>query len=191
MRAPYPATAARLTALAVRGITTLAGMLRRRAARARAAAWLPEEWVATPRLASSSLSESTALAAPRNLNAPTRWKFSHLKNSAAPVIASRLAQVSTGVRWAYGRIRSVAALTSAIVGRPSLKSPLLRAPVYCHRQAHGPTNANQQVPGGGMASERNLFSADKPRVNAVAPAGGVREGNRTMDHASEEVPEGG
>ena len=40
------------------------------AARARAAAWLPDEWVTTPRAASAAVRENTALAAPRALKAP-------------------------------------------------------------------------------------------------------------------------
>ena len=66
-----------------------------RAASASAWAWLPEEWVATPREASSSESESTALHAPRNLNAPTFCRFSHLKNRLAPVISSSVWQRTT------------------------------------------------------------------------------------------------
>ena len=74
--------------------------------------------MATPRAASASLRENTALAAPRNLKAPTFWKFSHLKNSSAPVRPFRAAQVNTGVRWAYGRMRSAARSMSARVGVP-------------------------------------------------------------------------
>src|SRR5690606_8771603 len=64
----------------------------------------------------SSSSRDSALNAPRNLNAPIRWKFSHLKNSWAPTSASTRREVSTGVRWAWPRIRSAAACTSAKVG---------------------------------------------------------------------------
>ena len=48
------------------------------AASASAAAWLPEEWVATPRSSSAGESLETAFIAPRNLNAPARCRFSHL-----------------------------------------------------------------------------------------------------------------
>src|SRR5580698_6308587 len=114
MRAPYSSTARRLKALALSGITTQAGRPRRRAARASAAPWLPEEWVATPRLKATAGRLCTALLAPRSLNAPISWKFSHLKNTSAPVSASSRGQRSTGVRRTCGAIRSAAARMAAI-----------------------------------------------------------------------------
>ena len=93
------------------------GTPRSRAARASAAPWLPDECVATPRAASAGERDCTALHAPRNLNAPTRWKFSHLKKSFTPDSASREEAVRTGVRRANGRMRSAALRTSARVGR--------------------------------------------------------------------------
>jgi hypothetical protein len=42
-----------------------------------------------------------------------RWKFSHLKNTFAPVSASMVAEVSTGVRFACGLMRSWARATSS------------------------------------------------------------------------------
>ncbi len=80
-------------------MTMYAGTPRRPAARASAAAWLPDEWVQTPRAASSSSREKTALVAPRALKAPTFCRFSHLKKRDAPAMASMEAQVATGVRW--------------------------------------------------------------------------------------------
>src|SRR2546428_1010623 len=38
--------------------------------------------------------------------APMRWKFSHLKNTLAPVSASTVLELSTGVRFACARMRS-------------------------------------------------------------------------------------
>jgi hypothetical protein len=111
-----PETAARFTAGALDGITMCAGMPRSRAASASAAAWLPEECVATPRRASSSESDATALQAPRNLNAPTFCRFSHLKNTRAPARSSTLRLVRTGVLWACGAMRSAARWTSSRVG---------------------------------------------------------------------------
>jgi hypothetical protein len=35
-----------------------------------------------------------------------RWKFSHLKNTLAPVRSSAVREVRTGVRWATPRRRS-------------------------------------------------------------------------------------
>eukprot|EP00197_Chlamydomonas_leiostraca_P009222 CAMPEP_0202879218 /NCGR_PEP_ID=MMETSP1391-20130828/33313_1 /ASSEMBLY_ACC=CAM_ASM_000867 /TAXON_ID=1034604 /ORGANISM="Chlamydomonas leiostraca, Strain SAG 11-49" /LENGTH=82 /DNA_ID=CAMNT_0049561533 /DNA_START=209 /DNA_END=454 /DNA_ORIENTATION=- len=74
-----------------------AGTPRTLAARARAAAWLPELWVTTPFAASCSLSENTALHAPLYLKAPVFWKISHLKCSCWPDSASNDEDVSTGV----------------------------------------------------------------------------------------------
>src|SRR5439155_26982569 len=75
---------------------------------ASAAPWLPDECVATPRRAVASSSEKTAFVAPRALNAPIFWKFSHLKKSDATLAASSRELVSTGVRWICARIRSCA-----------------------------------------------------------------------------------
>src|SRR5690606_40863738 len=63
--------------------------------------WLPDDCVTTPREASSSDNELTALHAPRNLNAPTRCRFSHLKNSVHPAKASSERDAMTGVRRAW------------------------------------------------------------------------------------------
>jgi hypothetical protein len=65
-------------------MTTVERMPLRPAAQESAAAWLPDEWVATPRPASESESERTAFTAPRALKAPVFWKFSHLKKISAP-----------------------------------------------------------------------------------------------------------
>src|SRR5688500_16407996 len=42
-----------------------------------------------------------------------RWKFSHLKNTCAPVSASTVAEVSTGVRFACSLMRSCARAISS------------------------------------------------------------------------------
>ena len=42
-----------------------------------------------------------------------RWKFSHLKNSVAPVSSSAVRELSTGVRCAAGAMRAAAAATSS------------------------------------------------------------------------------
>ena len=42
-----------------------------------------------------------------------RWKFSHLKKTAAPSSASAVREVSTGVRWACPAMRPAAAATSS------------------------------------------------------------------------------
>ena len=72
-------------------------MPRNWAARARAAAWLPEEWVTTPFAASASVNEKTALQAPRDLKAPAAWRFSHLKKqSRAALLVERVAGEDRG-----------------------------------------------------------------------------------------------
>src|SRR5512137_469979 len=106
-------------------MTTWAGMPRHRAARARAAAWFPEEWVATPRFASSSLKEKTALQAPRILKAPAFWKFSHLKKISPPAIRLIVEEVKTGVLWTKGRILSWACRISSKDGSAFILIPLL------------------------------------------------------------------
>jgi hypothetical protein len=52
------------------------------AAKARAAPWFPEECVTTVETCRGSC--KIAFIAPRSLNDPVRWKFSHLKNNSAP-----------------------------------------------------------------------------------------------------------
>jgi hypothetical protein len=59
---------------------------------------LPEEKATTPRARAAESRRDSALKAPRNLNAPTRWKFSHLKNTVAPNASSTVRDVNTGVR---------------------------------------------------------------------------------------------
>src|SRR4051812_38081699 len=83
------------------------------AASASACAWLPDDDATTP--ASSSLGDSwaTVLYAPRNLNAPTRWKPSALRCISAPTRSSIVREVSTGVRCATPFRRAAARSTSA------------------------------------------------------------------------------
>src|ERR1700730_11481861 len=98
-------------------MTIQAGMPRQAAAQARAAARLPLEGATTPRRASSSVREKTALVAPRILKEPVFWKLSHLKNNCAPARASIEALVRTGVRWMRGLMRSCAAtIVSHVMG---------------------------------------------------------------------------
>ena len=66
----------------------------------------PEEKASTPCRFSCGANCESALYAPRNLNAPMRWKFSHLKNTFAPIRASTVAEVRTGVRRAAPLMRS-------------------------------------------------------------------------------------
>src|SRR5690606_9507757 len=73
------------------------------------------EWVTTPAAFCSGLSWLMALYAPRNLKAPTRWKFSHFRKIWQPARASSVRDVCMGVRWAMPRSRSAAAATSESV----------------------------------------------------------------------------
>src|SRR5262249_41029075 len=80
-----------------------------------ACAWLPDENATTPFFFSSSVIEKTKLAAPRILNAPPVWKFSHLKNASTPEAALNPREVNTGVLRAIGAIRAAACWISANV----------------------------------------------------------------------------
>ena len=80
--------AATLAAGASCGITIVAGTARMRAASATACAWLPDEYATTPARRCSGVNRDRALSAPRNLNAPTRCRFSHLNSTWAPTSAS-------------------------------------------------------------------------------------------------------
>ena len=57
-------------------MTTTAGAPSSRAARATPCAWLPDEYVMTPRASASAGSEAIATYAPRILNAPIGWSDS-------------------------------------------------------------------------------------------------------------------
>src|SRR5437764_4359246 len=82
------------------------------AASATACAWFPDEKAATPRDRSASASDEILLYAPRNLNAPPRWRFSALRYTRAPARESSVREVTTGVRWATPSSRRAAASTS-------------------------------------------------------------------------------
>jgi hypothetical protein len=53
---------------------------------------------------------------PRNLNAPARWKFSHLKYNCAPARSFSVREVTTGVRCATPAICRAALWISVKVG---------------------------------------------------------------------------
>ncbi|MNN43759.1 hypothetical protein D3C81_1580120 [compost metagenome] len=94
-------------------MTMVAGMPSSLAERAMPWAWLPDENATTPPLRCAGENFDKALNAPRNLNAPMRWKFSHLKNTSAPTISLKVREVFTGVRLAWPSSRRAAACTSA------------------------------------------------------------------------------
>lgn len=72
--------------------------------------------MATPLAIWLGASLSTALAAPRALNAPTFWKFSHLKNNSQPAISSIAEEVRIGVWCTNGAIRRAADRMSCRLG---------------------------------------------------------------------------
>jgi hypothetical protein len=82
----------------------------------------------TPRARAAGFSRDKALKAPRNLKAPMRWKFSHLKNTVAPMLSFTVREVSTGVRWAWPSRRLAAASTSVYVGELNVRSKASRYP---------------------------------------------------------------
>src|ERR1700692_119928 len=113
----------------------VASMQRMRAANATAWAWFPDENATTPRFRAEASSLANALNAPRNLKAPMRWKFSHLKNTFAPVASSTVREVKTGVIWATPRSLPAAASTSAYVGK---SGPPARRALAKQRHAEQP-----------------------------------------------------
>jgi len=84
--------------VALRGITTQQVVCRSWAAQAKAAPWLPDEWVITPRCRVALFNENSALQAPRALNAPIFCRFSVLKISSQPTERSISRLVIKGVR---------------------------------------------------------------------------------------------
>mmetsp|Transcript_33823 Transcript_33823/g.80085 ORF Transcript_33823/g.80085 Transcript_33823/m.80085 type:complete len:255 (-) Transcript_33823:21-785(-) len=111
--APYSLTASTLTVGALLGMTINAWSPASFAASASAWAWFPLLCVTKGPLPPPSTCLRTALVAPRNLNAPTFWKSSHLKNSSRPAREEMAPQVMTGVRVTAPLIRSAASWTLA------------------------------------------------------------------------------
>jgi hypothetical protein len=95
---------------------TVAGIPRILATSATACAWFPDEKASTPRARSAGSSREIALYAPRNLNAPPRWKHSALRNTRVPARASSVREASTGVRFATPASRAAAARTDSSDG---------------------------------------------------------------------------
>lgn len=114
---PLRLTASTFRADALSGMTTCAVRWSRLAARASAEPWLPEEWVATAPLIPASRRWTTALLAPRNLNAPVRCRCSHLHSSSQPNSALRPSLARTGVRFTRLRMRRCASQTALMSGR--------------------------------------------------------------------------
>src|SRR4029079_11588292 len=123
------------------------------AASASAAPWFPDECVTTPRAAVASLNAHTELHAPRNLNAPARWKFSHLNASVAFASASMPRVRSTGVRCACGAMRSAAWRTDSAETIAGEVMAVMAAMLCETRQAGNSAGAYDEA--AGQAAVRN------------------------------------
>src|SRR5919199_4089844 len=135
-----------------------------------ACAWLPDDAAATP---CSGASAVTALYAPRNLKAPTRWRFSALRKTRPPQRSSSVRAVITGVRWATPRRRSAAARTSSI--------PMARSPMPQARSAGRPVRRGA---GGRRAGARD----ERAQVVVGADPAAVRAGERAGDPRAADSP---
>src|SRR5581483_2534400 len=88
-----------------------------------------------------------ALYAPRNLNAPPRCRFSHLKKSSPPAFASAVREVITGVRCAMPSMRCAAAsMSSKVTGDALTSDPLQRE---CDALAHADAHRAERPPATG------------------------------------------
>src|SRR5688572_14919015 len=94
----------------------VAGIFNSEAANAIPCAWLPDENATTPARRWASSNFDSALKAPRNLKAPMRCRFSHLKKTSAASSASIVRERITGVGCACPAMRFAAADTSSKVG---------------------------------------------------------------------------
>src|SRR5258707_15255455 len=94
-------------------MTTVACMLSSGEVSARPWGWLPDEKATTPAARSSGESALSRLYAPRNLKAPPRCRFSHLKKTSALVRLLIVREVTTGVRFATPSSRAAALRTSS------------------------------------------------------------------------------
>ena len=91
-----------------------------RAAQAAACAWFPADTVTRPRARSSGESNITLFSAPRGLNEPVFWRFSHLTYNATPARAPSPLAERSGVRWILPASLSAAARISASAIREQL-----------------------------------------------------------------------
>lgn len=73
-------------------------------------AWLPDQRVTTGLVCPVANRLATALYAPRNLNDPVRWKFSHFRKTVVPAASSNCGRAGTGVAYAIALQASGGAL---------------------------------------------------------------------------------
>src|SRR4051794_21105829 len=140
-----------------------------------ACAWLPDENATTPARRCRSSNRESALNAPRNLNAPMRWKFSHLKKSVAPVSASAVRDVRTGVRCACPAMRAAAAATSPYSGNFSaMPAPATRDGIsWWPWRTPGKLSTRRQ-----RALPHSFVQADRGRCGDVERLAAARLGDR-------------
>ncbi len=135
-----------------------------RAASAMAWAWLPDEKVTTPARRWRASKRDSALKAPRNLKAPMRWKFSHLKN--------RLS-AEFGVRRTRGQHRRAVGVACDARARRrrhrrrSAESGMAVLPVATTHSVAEPLNS-RALRGAGVTG-----SAGRDAARGVAPAPAV------------------
>ncbi len=96
-------------------MNTVAWIPRICAASATPCAWLPADAATTPRARSSSVSRESRTNAPRILNDPVRWRFSHFSSTGPPTSVSSHRDSSIVVRMATWSTRSTTASMSASV----------------------------------------------------------------------------
>lgn len=100
--APYARVADTLGRDAPVGMYTRAGMPNVVADHATPCAWLPALAATTPRARSSSESPVIRTYAPRGLNEPVRWRFSHFSHTSPPHRSDSARDATTGVRRITG-----------------------------------------------------------------------------------------
>ena len=119
--APYSSLARALVGEALAGMTTVAEIPARAAAQATAWAWLPAETVATPRPRAILSNSRIRFRAPRTLNEPVLWRFSHLRKTGRPPRSDSARLEATGVRCKEPEIRARASWRCSSSGIESIK----------------------------------------------------------------------
>ena len=114
--APYARVAATLGSGAFSGMKTVELVPSSDAASATPWALLPALAATTPRSRSAGLSPAIRTYAPRSLNDPVRWRFSHLSSTGPPTSSPRTRDAASGVTCVTPRSSSRAAVMSARVG---------------------------------------------------------------------------
>jgi len=101
------------------GMNTVAWQPSAAAARATPWAWLPAEAATTPRARSSSDSLAIRVYAPRTLNEPARWRFSHFRYAGPPTLLDSSNDRSSGVtRTMSSSVRAAARMSSSVTRLP-------------------------------------------------------------------------